>query len=61
VYVALTRLRESLGAVLERDAFVEGPDGRYRIAPGVRAAVRRSWMGGDPDWSCAPPRQSKAM
>ena len=49
VYVALTRLRESLGAVLERDAFVEGPDGRYRIAPDVRAAVRRSWMGGDQD------------
>ena len=49
VYVALTRLRESLGAVLARDAFVEGPDGRYRIAPGVRVAVRRSWAGGQPD------------
>jgi len=49
VYVALTRLRESLGAVLARDAFVEGPDGRYRISPGVRVAVRRSWMGSEPD------------
>jgi len=49
VYVALTRLRESLGAVLARDAFVEGPDGRYRISPGVRVAVRRSWMRSEPD------------
>ena len=49
VYVALTRLRESLGAVLARDAFVEGPDGRYRIAPGMRVAVRRSWSSGEPD------------
>jgi hypothetical protein len=47
VYVALTRLRESLGVVLARDAFVEGPDGRYRIAPGVRVAVRRTWPAGD--------------
>ena len=49
IYVALTRLRESLGAVLARDAFVEGPDGRYRIAPEVTAAVRRSWPPGEPD------------
>jgi hypothetical protein len=49
VYVALTRLRESLSAVLARDAFLEGPDGRYRIAPGVRVAVRRSWTAGEPD------------
>jgi tetratricopeptide (TPR) repeat protein/DNA-binding winged helix-turn-helix (wHTH) protein len=49
VYVALTRLRESLGALLERDAFVEGPDGRYRITPGVRVAVQRSCMGSEAD------------
>ncbi len=49
VYVALTRVRESLGDLLARDAFVEGPDGRYRITPGVRVAVRRSWMGSEPD------------
>jgi DNA-binding winged helix-turn-helix (wHTH) protein len=49
VYVALTRLRESLGALLARDAFVEGSDGRYRITPGVRVAVQRSWMGSEPD------------
>jgi len=47
VYVALARLRESLGAVLARDAFIDGPDGRYRIAPGVRLAVRRSWPPGE--------------
>ena len=49
VYVALTRLRESLGAVLARDAFVEGPDGRYRIAPEVTVAVRRSWPPAEPE------------
>ena len=49
VYVALTRLRESLGAVLARDAFVEGPDGRYRITPEVTVAVRRSWPPAEPE------------
>ena len=57
VYVALTRLRESLDALLARDAFVEGPDGRYRISSGVRVAVRRSWMGNEPDWQ---PRAASA-
>jgi len=59
VYVALTRLRESL-AGLARNAFVEGPDHRYRMAPGVRVAVRRNWKNGEPTCSCAPPR-SKTM
>jgi hypothetical protein len=48
VYVALARLRESL-AVLARDVFVEGQDHRYRMAPGVRVAVRRSRKNGEPD------------
>jgi tetratricopeptide (TPR) repeat protein len=42
VYVALARLRESL-AVLARNLFLEGPDHRYRMAPGLRVAMRRSW------------------
>src|SRR5207302_737176 len=45
VYVALTRLRESVASVLARDAFVEISDGRYRISPSVRVAVRRHWTG----------------
>jgi DNA-binding winged helix-turn-helix (wHTH) protein len=57
VYVALTRLRESLGAVLARDAFVEGPDGRYRVTPDLRIAVRRTWTGGD---SGSQPRAASA-
>jgi len=47
VSAGLARLRESLGAVLARDAFIDGPDGRCRIAPGVRVAVRRSWPPGE--------------
>jgi tetratricopeptide (TPR) repeat protein/DNA-binding winged helix-turn-helix (wHTH) protein len=49
VYVALTRLRESLGVLLSRDAFFEGPGRRYRISADVRVAVRRRWMGHEAD------------
>jgi DNA-binding winged helix-turn-helix (wHTH) protein len=57
MYVALTRLRESLRAMLENDAFIEGADGRYRISSSLRVAIRSAWMASE---SSSHPRAASA-